>query len=108
MPAKGYSFATWLRIEEAPRAPPTDGRTLNAVAGTLERAPPPTNVGAPSATAALDRALYTLLSRGEGPARGMSAAFRGPLSGCCEVLAISLQRSGVPMFSQTWWWLKRR
>lgn len=55
MPTKGYSFATWLRIEEAPH-------------------PKPSRAGA---AAEPDRALYSLLA--PGGAKGICATLRGVL-----------------------------
>ncbi len=59
MPTKGYSFATWLRIEEAPRLSSDGGG------------------GGGNDAAEHDRALYTLLARGPAGTKGVSSALRG-------------------------------
>lgn len=62
MPTKGYSFATWLRIEEAPRLS-NDGSGGGGGGGNN--------------AAEHDRALYTLLARGPAGTKGVSSALRG-------------------------------
>ncbi len=90
MPGKGYSFATWLRIEEGgphhtgscSSTPRAALGTATYLAGTPAPVPPP---GVASASTALpgshrepDRALYTLLARDDdGGVKGFAAAFRG-------------------------------
>lgn len=72
MPTKGYCFATWLRIEEAPRPQPGH--------------PGPTGQpGHPGAAGELDRALYSLLSREPGGVKGICALLRGDDLQCCTM-----------------------
>ena len=74
MPTKGYSFATWLRIDEAPRpqsVQPADGPGHpGAVANSPDH---------PAAAAEPDRALYSLLSRDAIGVKGICALLRGTL-----------------------------
>ena len=76
MPAKGFSFATWLRIDEAPQpravhpeAPADTPGHPRAVSGST---------GHPAAAeTGPDRALYSLLSRDAAGVKGICALLRG-------------------------------
>jgi hypothetical protein len=72
MPTKGYSFATWLRVDEAPQPRSVQPADASGYPGAASSSP-----GHPAAAAAPDRALYSLLSRDAAGVKGICALLRG-------------------------------
>jgi hypothetical protein len=74
MPTKGYSFTTWLRIDEASHPQSTHSGAIMGDSGH-----PEAGAGTPrhlEAAAEPDRALYSLLSRDAGGVKGICALLR--------------------------------